>query len=401
MSNFSEDSIKLALGARLGDSLQYFLAEISGKIQLSKTQREKAEGHYEAVADILRSSPPGTLLHRLDVKMIPFGGLGTNTPTKPFLGDEFDLDLIVRINASRGLIRSPEILHRLVLDRLGPLDRYEGKLELKDRCLRINYAGEFHLDLMSAVLADDVSSSSTKLWIPERQADETVVFKLVDPVGLMEWFDARCALQRIFKVLNERGDFEAMPLISEDARKSTLRQAVQLVKRMRDSLLRDEKDAKKILKSVVILTVAGECYGGDTDLARVVSDILNELDRRTSDLWSSSISNPVHGDEDFLEPLRHRIDRYLKLRKLIQDMKRDWSQLLAEGLGLERVTALLDKLFGETVTATVFSEYGQRMDEIHRTGRVRMDTSRSAVGALGLTTASLGVPARAHQFFGE
>lgn len=394
----TEEILSSSLGSRLTDSLNYFLIEISGKIQVTRTQREKAEGHYVAMADLLKNSPAESLLNKLDVKMMPFGGLGTNTATKPFLNDEFDLDLIVRFLAMTSRFGSAYKLYNEVHDRIYSLDGYKDRIEKKDRCIRVHYAGDFYLDLMPSAVEQLNQGDKGKLWVPERQKDGSFQFVLVDPIGLMDWFETKCALQgTIDNRLTEKRDFEVMPLTSEEARKPPLKQATQLIKRARDVYFSKDDDCKKILKSVVILTVAGNSYAGERDLYHLVGKILTQIDLQTANLTTTTIRNPVNAAEDFLHSIRKKPERHTKLRKFISHVKNQWLALGQANKGLDFQKSTLKNLFGETVTNAVINEYGERLDHAYRSESVRM----APTGLLGVSAAGLGTKVPRHQFFGD
>lgn len=381
---------------RLLDSIDYFLVEISGKVQVGKTKREKAEGHYEAIGNVLKESPVNTLLHQLDVKMKPFGGFGTNTAVHPYLQDEFDLDLIVQFLTTSSRFGTAERLFNEVFNRLHSLDKYKHMVQKKDRCIRLNYAGDFHLDLMPATLYLPYEDLSSKIWVPEEQDDGSYKFILVDPIGLNKWFESRCELERRQNiVLNER-DFEMMPLTTEEARKPKLKQAVQLIKRARDKYFYNDSECKKILKSVVILTVAGNCYEGETNLYALVKKVLFNLDLQTRNIASARVENPVHNEENFLESLKYKPRRYEKLRAFLEDMRRLWDSMLAPNADLNHVQKSLKAIFGESVTDAVLNEYGTRMDAENRNGRMRM-----ATGGAIVTSSTVGSKVGRHQFFGD
>lgn len=398
--SLGQSQTNVLLTDRLHDSLNYFLTEISGKIQLTPTQREKAVGHYEAIANVLKNSPENTLLSKLDVKMIPFGGLGTNTASKPFKDDEFDLDLIVRFFTTIHTFGSAEKLYNEVYKALKTNEVYRDKLELKDRCVRIYYSGEFHLDLMPAVLLFPNDSSSTKLHIAEKQKNGLFELEMVDPIGLMDWFEKKCNLQAVtdsIKNLSERGDFEFMPLTSSDARKSALKQAVQLMKRARDVYFTNDDDCKKILKSVVILTVGGEVYSGEKNIYSIVDKIIKRIDELTFWPLFMSLKNPVNDSENFLESLGSHADRYEKLRQFISMFKKSWADLANPNISLEARSRLLSKLFGERVTNNVLEEYSERVQKANLAGQTRMVSS----GLIGLSESNQFQKVPRHQFYGD
>lgn len=381
---------------RLTDSLNYFLIEISGQIQLTKTKRDKAAGHYEAIGNVLKESPPGSLLSQLDVKMRPFGGLGTDTAVHPYLKDEFDLDLVIQFMTMASTFGAPHKLYYEVFNRLNSLDSYKTRLEKKSRCIRVYYAGEFYLDLMPAALYMPLEGV-TKLWIPEEQDNGSYKFVLVDPLGLMKWFEDKCKLQKtVFRNTADARDFEMMPLLTEEANKPALKQACQLIKRMRDKYFYSDDDCRKILKSVVILTVAGNYYSGERDIYHLVKKIITAVDNETRHLQSARVENPVHPEEDFLQGLRENEDRHKKLRDFISHLHREWDCLADATLDLVTRQKILKKLFGETVTEQVLDEYGKRVSDINKSEKMRM----MGGGALVMGTEA-GTKVPRHQFFGD
>lgn len=384
--------------ARLSDSFDYFLIEISGKIQVTQTQREKAETSYNAIADFLKNN--ATLLKQIPVTMTAIGGFGTNTATKPVKGDEFDLDSLAKLGITKNRLNvNAQTLFSTIYEPLNKSALYKEKIEVKDRCVRLHYSGDFYVDLNAAVL-DDEASPNGKIWVPTRR-NGVYSYELVNPIGLMTWFESRCQLEqtKLAKVLNEReAPFETMPLLTEEAKKPILKQAVQLIKRARDVYFADDNECKKILKSVVILTLAGQIYEGQrSDLYRLVLSVINSINTYTANLVFSKVLNPVNAEEDFLESLRKKPERYKKLRTFITDFHTQWSALLTTK-DLKGKSEILEKLFGESVSKSVFSEYAERMSQGNRAGLTRMNVS----GGVGLSaSASSGVKIPRHQFYGD
>lgn len=80
--------------------------------------------------------------------------------------------------------------------------------------------------------------------------------------------------------------------------KTPLQQAIQLLKRHRDTMFKDDEDNKPI--SVIITTLAAKSYNGETDLASALTNILS----RMGDYINSTVPlvpNPVNPAEDFAD----------------------------------------------------------------------------------------------------
>ena len=98
---------------------------------------------------------------------------------------EYDLDLVCEINQSwQG--KNPLILLDTIEKRLKENKLYEAMVERKNRCIRLNYANEFHMDILPAHPADMTSNTSVK--VPDRKAKD---WKDSNPKGYASWFNDR------------------------------------------------------------------------------------------------------------------------------------------------------------------------------------------------------------------
>ena len=82
------------------------------------------------------------------------------------------------------------------------------------------------------------------------------------------------------------------------ALKTPLQRVVQLLKRHRDEMFKDDPDGKPI--SITITTLAARAYKGESDIAEAVAGVLDRME----DFVSSSkprIPNPVDPNEDFTD----------------------------------------------------------------------------------------------------
>jgi hypothetical protein len=384
----------------LFDSLDYFLAEIVGKIQLTPTQRKSAQESYEAVAKWLRAAESPSLLCHADVMMIPHGSLGTDTPTKPFRYDEFDLDLIVRMILNGGRPPTAAQLYNALFDRVRENDTYKAMATPLERCVRLGYARQFHMDLMPGVPVSPGDEKDHRLYVPEKAISGELLYRIVDPIGLMNWFNVRCLLERVENrdFAERRGSFDVMPIHSDGVNKPPLKMAQQLVKRMRDVYFKQDDDAKKILKSVLILTIAGISYAGERNLYVLVKKILKAIKLATADIRTMSVLNPVCDDEDFTMSLKKKPIRFQKLHGFLDSVAVDWDKLQYPKLGLVQRQMLLESLFGETPAKAVMDEYSKTMERLVQTGNVRVNGSGNLVlGAVAANT----TPLKRHQFYGD
>lgn len=79
------------------------------------------------------------------------GSVATQTVIKPIADDEFDVDVIYPFDlAAFPNGTTPSQIVQWFLSRLSKSDFYRSKLIAKDRCARIDYARDFHIDIIPA-----------------------------------------------------------------------------------------------------------------------------------------------------------------------------------------------------------------------------------------------------------
>ena len=123
------------------------LEQICVQLQLSRSQFEDARAKYEAVGAWLDAQGSQVRLFRPTI--YTQGSVRIDTTVKPIGQDEFDVDLVceMRIDAEH----DPAHVYELIWQRLHENERYRPILERKNRCLRLNYAGDFHMDILPAI----------------------------------------------------------------------------------------------------------------------------------------------------------------------------------------------------------------------------------------------------------
>ena len=80
--------------------------------------------------------------------------------------------------------------------------------------------------------------------------------------------------------------------------KTPLQQAIQLLKRHRDTMFKDNEDSKPI--SVIITTLAAKAYSGESDLASSLTNILSRMGDHINGAVPL-VPNPVNPAEDFAD----------------------------------------------------------------------------------------------------
>ncbi|MEW5905817.1 MAG: hypothetical protein AB1734_03445, partial [Elusimicrobiota bacterium] len=151
------------------------------------------------------------------------------------------------------------------------------------------------------------------------------------------------------------------PQLPLNKRKSPLQKCIQILKRHRDIMFKDDSDGKPI--SIIITTLAALAYEGETELDDTLSGVLQRMENlvRTT---VPRVPNPVNPVEDFAdkwakpEYAQYRLEQ--KLRIWIDQAKTDILALqnsravikrqASSVFGLELSEASLDKIPGLTTS---------------------------------------------------
>ena len=208
------------------------------------------------VSDYVKVSAQGSYAHKTIIK-----------PVKD--NDKFDADLLVFLKDSKF---DPDHYDRDYVKELYDVfqgdERYENKVDLKARCIRIDYSGDFRLDIVPCIEYDKYA------YVNNQQDSE---YEKTDSEGYSNWI-ADC---------NKRigGNY--------------MRESVRLLK-----FLRDHKDNFSV-KSILLTTLVGKaawrvapdsCNNTPTAL-KILSNNVNDFLSKNSDM--PEVKNPVLQEENF------------------------------------------------------------------------------------------------------
>lgn len=162
---------------------QQFLA-FDAKINLDDTRRGRIESALTAFAEFCNSDQE---LHAAAAGA-PFlqGSVATMTAVRPLVGDEFDVDVVYPFlysAFSNGI--TPGATIEWFLSRLRQNAFYRDNLIPKDRCARIDYAGDFHVDIIPST---HELHAYQPYAVPSRDLNSWVVS---DPIGFANWVRER------------------------------------------------------------------------------------------------------------------------------------------------------------------------------------------------------------------
>lgn len=178
--------------------------------------------------------------------------------------------------------------------------------------------------------------------------------------------------------------------------KPILKVCVQLMKRHRDIVYKDNSDVAPI--SILITTLAAQCYAGEASVARAFENILAGIDDRIRTSQPRLIVlNPQNPAEDLSERWGTNPGLYREFTRFIREFRTNWATLLAT-YGIHRVAGQLEGMFGDELAKSVVEKQTKDIEAIR---------SRQGLGVMkktGIVTAAASgsaVPIRPNTFHGE
>ena len=395
-----EDKTMSAMVCDYVDSRERFLAGVlellCQQLELTPTQYDDATAKYEAVGHWLND---GHLLARLGPEVFAQGSIRLGTTVRPLGRDEFDVDLVCWLIGGHDGLR-PSLVMRLVGDRLREHRVYRDMLESKNRCWRLNYAGEFHMDITPAVANSGCSNGG--LVVPDRELRH---WSPTNPRGYAQWFDAQAKVQPVIEHgLREKVRAGVEPLPDQIPFKNILVRAVQLFKRHRDVWFQD-RDQEVAPISIIVTTLAARAYVQAVDsrvygsefelLLEVIHGLPRHVQTRSIEgRRQFFVGNPTTDGENFAEKWNQHPERaeafFAWNRAALDDFRR-----LSETSGADAMRKFLAGRFGDRESRRVMQSVANAVTAARESGHLRV------AAGVGLTTGTLGVGVRAHTFYGE
>lgn len=353
------------------------IEEIAGSIDIPESTYEKAEKRYKDLGD---------WFNRKEVRCSVFsphiysqGSFRLGTVIRP-LNDKDEYDLDVGCCLKQGISKTTHTqkqLKELVgvdLEEYRKASRIQNRLDEKHRCWRLQYADEmsFHMDVVPSIpedarrieslqeamiragkekfLAQSVAKSAGAITDNQLPSYELINadWRISNSEGYAKWFESR---MRLAKALLEKRLFEAKVAQVDDlpARKwkAPLQRCVQILKRHRDIMFKDNLDGKPI--SIIITTLAAEAYQGEDNIESAMQNILS----RMGDLVRKQdprVPNPVNPAEDFA-------DKWAKNRQLEQNF---WNWLQQVQTDFQQIGDAVDAKY---VAGRVQQKFSVRLNE--------------------------------------
>lgn len=353
-------------------------------MQLTPSQRAEAERHYRAVGEWLSATESALAIWRPEI--FPQGSLRIGTTVRPMSHEEYDLDLVCLLAMRDG--EDPIRVLNLVEQRLRAHGTYKTMVERKNRCIRLNFAKQFHMDILPA--RPDFRLGGTCVLVPDRAAR---AWKESNPKGYAVWFDEKGVIP--VELTRFAASVEPLPPPEGAEDKNPLQLSTQLLKRARDVRFFARPDLAPI--SIVLTTLAGQHYRGELHPLQALSSIVDRVCESIPMYGRLQVCNPANPKEDLSE--RWENDR--AAHDAFVGFMRELSWQLHElqrADGIAAAKKRLEKLFGADVADRVVRDQASAIERARGRHDLRVI---AASGSLTSSAATVTVPVKRNTFYGD
>lgn len=361
------------------------LDKMAEEIQLDTTRYERMKSSYEAVKNWIEGDEKFFKPYKYDV--YPHGSVRILTTVKPIGKDEFDLDIAIHLKCNTP--HTPQIIYNELKRRLSEHQLYKDMMELKNRCIRLKYAGDYHMDILPGIQENEYDQN--RLKVPDRELGSWVSS---NPRGYANWFIGKANLARE-SLLEKALRAEKLP-IDNFKNKKPLQRAVQLIKRYRDIYFQNDDSYKT--SSIILTTIAGQFYQGEESIFDTVDNIVKTIQNKIDQqLGRLKILNPVNENEDFTDKWDNEPKYYEAFKNFARHLYNEWQKLKLEN-GIIEEGNILKGLFGDDIFRKAQINQVNSIEQMRN--NKTLGVSRST-GVLSSVNSVSTVAVKSNTFFGK
>ena len=287
--------------------LDLLLADVAIRIQLSRTDYDKAVRRYETISEWIERD--GSPLVDLVTLFYPQGSMAIGATTAARGTDEFDIDVVAQLLLAENV--SPSIALDMLYEavRGEPGSRYHRMTKRRTRCVTVEYQDGMHIDITPAVRR--WGTPDRESWIfhdrPEAQ-DEPSSRLIANPYGFAEWFNEHTPPDEPFAdfyvqrttdyeraLMAAEADAESVPDQEPPSKKSTGTIALQLLKRWRNVQYeyRSGRRPPSIMMAKLVADAANQTNGLGEELLFQAEHLVREFRAAHVRKCLIRVTNPV------------------------------------------------------------------------------------------------------------
>ena len=360
------------------------LDKMAEAVQLDDTRYDHMKTSYESVKDWIENDE--TFFKPYNYDVYPHGSVRTLTTVKPFGKDEFDLDIAIHLKSN-----TPHTPQRIYTELKRCMEAYAKnhrlKIEAKNRCIRLDYAGDFHMDILPGI--QESAFDQNKIKVPDRELGDWVSS---NPRGYGDWFMGKANLVKE-SLLEKSMRAEKLPA-DNFKHKKPLQRAVQLIKRYRDIYF--QKDDTYKTSSIILTTIAGEYYQGEDSIFDTVNNIITSIRTHLNQpAGRLKILNPVNAEEDFTDKWDDEPEYYEAFKKFASHLYNEWQKLKMQH-GVLNEGIVLKGLFGDDIFTKAQTSQSMLIEELRKSKSLAAARNTGILSSVSTTAAAV----KSNTFFG-
>ena len=278
---------------------------------------------------------------------------------------------------------------------------YKTICEKKDRCIRLNYKSDFHMDILPACMPNEFEKE--KIAIPEKKLAN---WSFGNPKAFANWFlkranEVNLSMLRTYSELLLEAKVEVEPLPDELYLKTPLQRAVQLIKRARDVYYEKKQNP---ISSIVLTTLMAQFYKGEQSIFISLDNIISSIKISYADSIKMNkrfqIFNPVDENEEFTDSWTDK--DYLSFNNFINDFYYKWQKLKIsfEGSNKEYIELFGEGIYKKTLTEQ-FKTFSKNSNNTFTKSAGLILSNNAFTDRMGRVNINQGVKNEQHHNFGE
>jgi len=379
------------------------LETLGESLDITQKQFENLARSYKAVGDFLQNDP---VFESYNPIVTPQGSLRLGTIIQPINpDDDLDVDLVYRLSDKNPVWTQKDIKDKVGV-RLKGSDRYASMLEKKEgrRCWTLLYRErsdnpkeKYHMDILPSVADNKYAERMRRLFsenfsastvdqisirITDREAKDYATSTHKDewlksnPDGYALWFANRCKADESVKLMAEA----VVSIGKYNKDKTVLQRIVQILKRHRDMMFRNDTDDKPI--SIIITTLAARAYRGEKDLLEGLVNVVDNIEKSITKnaRGEDVVSNPVNPEENFADKWPTHPKRRENFYKWLDAVKKDVHEIL-DGENKIQIQNTMKRAFGDDAVTKASSLLVERR-------KTKLATGAALLTSAGKVTAS-------------
>lgn len=360
------------------------LDQLVQKLELEDYTYESAVARYKNLSEWLTRKDSTVLSYSPHI--FSQGSFRLGTAIKPLTKiQEYDLDIACKFckGITKNIYTQKDVKKLLYFELNAYKKAYGIKKEVaeKQRCWRLEYVDniKFHIDIVPCIptgdsqkeliersLLNSSETSSIKTEVVGLAIDITdnksrnysVIsddWNLSNPEGYALWFESRMKLaEDFFAIKKEHLRSKKIDELPTYKWKTPLQRSIQLLKRHRDHMFKNENLSRSKPISIILTTLAARAYQGESDLKTAVLNILDRMEGLVSET-KPKVSNPVRPEEDFTDKWDTEEGKKLELEKQfylwLAQARKDFHNLFSIERSASELSTEITRIFSLNISA--------------------------------------------------